>query len=60
VDEEQCDLPAQHVVALRASVEESVALIIRMLKRLLIEPRDSLPSVGVHDVKRLISTCEVC
>ena len=48
--EEQCDLPAQHVVALTTGVEESVALIIRTLKRFLIEPRDPLPSFGVHGV----------
>ena len=42
--------PAQHVVALAASVEESVTLINRTLKRLVIEPRDPLRSVGVHDV----------
>ena len=50
VGEERCDLPAQHVIALTASVEESVALINRTLKRVVIEPRDPLPSVRVHGV----------
>jgi hypothetical protein len=50
VRKERCDLPAQHLVALTARIEESVALINRTLKRLVVEPRDPLPSVVVHDV----------
>jgi hypothetical protein len=52
--EERCDLSPQHIVASTASLEERVALINRPLKRLVIEARDPLPSVGVHYVKPLL------
>jgi hypothetical protein len=50
VCQERFDLAAQRLVAAATGVEEGAPLIDRAFKRCVIQPRDPLPSVGVHNL----------